>query len=342
MFNTTNHVMKKYILLSLITLFFASLSTVSGQTNRFSLSGTVTNIKEGKVYLQKYYNKMLLTIDSAKVTDGHFTFKTKPKLPELYGITLDRTVDLLYPFYVFLDNNPITVVVDSTNSYESSTVSGSPLHDQYASYKKSSKGFKIDSFIKAHPTSLVPAYVLYRYYSFRLSPEQLETSIALFDQSIANSQYVKLLKTLPATLRASGVGKKAPNFEQLDTLGKPYKLYDHLGKYLFIDFWAAWCPPCRAELPGLVKLYEKYNKSGLEVLGVSFDKSRAAWLKAIHVEKLPWQQVSDLKFWDNKVGQLYGIRLIPANVLIDPNGIIVARNLHGEELERKLEDLFKH
>jgi peroxiredoxin len=334
--------MKKYVLLLLITLIGAGVTAVSGQGGKFSLSGTVRNIKEGKVYLQKYDNKMLFVIDSAQVVDGHFTFKTKPRLPDLYGITLDPSVDLLYPLYVFLEDNPITVEVDTLDSYEHSKVSGSALHDQYTAYKHSARSFKLDSFIRAHPSSLVPAYVMYRYYSFRLSPEEIEADIALFDRSLENTQFLRLLKSLPATLREAGVGKKAPNFQQWDTLGKSYKLYDHPGKYLFIDFWASWCPPCRQELPSLVKRYEKYHKAGLEILGVSFDKDKELWLKAIHVEKLPWQQVSDLKFWNNKVGQIYGIRLIPANVLIDPNGIIVARNLHGEELDRKLEDIFKN
>ncbi len=208
-------------------------------------------------------------------------------------------------------------------------------------YKQAGRAFKLDSFIRAHPASLVPAFVLYRYYSFRLSPEQIESDLALFDRSLDNTQFIRLLKSLPATLREAGVGKKAPNFTQWDTLGKSYKLHDHFGKYLFIDFWASWCPPCRAELPSLVKRYEKYHKAGLEILGVSFDKDKDLWLKAIHVEGLPWEEVSDLKFWNNKVGQIYGIRLIPANVLIDPQGIIVARNLHGEELDKKFEDIFK-
>lgn len=331
--------MKRIITPLIIALCF--LHVTYGQNNRFSLSGTVKNFTNGTVYLQKYNNKMLTVLDSAAVKDGHFTFNTKPKLPELYGITIDPTVDLLYPFYIFLENSPITVVVDSTDSYANSTVSGSSQQDLFTDYKKKAKGFKIDSFIQAHPTSLVPAYVLYRNYSFRLSPEEIERNVALFDKSLDQTHYIKLLKSLPATLRQSGVGKKAINFEQWDTTGKSYKLYDHLGKYLFIDFWAAWCPPCRAESPALIKLYEKYNKAGLDILGVSFDKEKEPWLKAIAADKLPWQQVSDLTYWNNKVGQLYGIRLIPANVLLDPKGVIIARNLHGEELERKLEDIFK-
>lgn len=330
----------KPIAILIAIAMLVSTAGLARQHDQFSLSGTIKNIKTGKVYLQKYRNKMLLTIDSANVVDGKFTFKTVPQLPELYGIALDPTVDLLYPFYVFLENSPITVYVDSTDSYKHSTVSGSKLHDQYNEYKNNPRGFKIDAFISKYPASIASAYVLYRYYSFRLSPEELEKNIALFDQSMHNTQYYQLLKTLPDILRKNGVGQQSPNWEQWDTKGKSYKLYDHLGKYLFIDFWASWCPPCRAESPALIKLYNKYKGEGLEILGVSFDKKKEPWLKAIKDDKLPWPQVSDLKFWDNEVGKLYGIRLIPSNVLLDPNGIIIARNLHGEELEKKLEQVF--
>ncbi len=120
--------MKKLFLLGFITLVAAGFMTASGQNGKFSLSGTVRNFKSGKVYLQRYDNKMLFAIDSAEVVDGHFTFTKKPKLPDLYGITLDPSADLLYPLYVFLEDNPITVEVDSTD-YEHSKVTGSALQD---------------------------------------------------------------------------------------------------------------------------------------------------------------------------------------------------------------------
>src|ERR1700712_778100 len=110
--------MKKIITAVITVLCF--LSIAYGQNDRFALSGTVKNFANGTVYLQRYENKMLLVLDSAVVKDGHFKFNTNPKLPELYGISLDPTVDLLYPFYIFLENSPITVVVDSTDSYANS------------------------------------------------------------------------------------------------------------------------------------------------------------------------------------------------------------------------------
>ncbi len=138
------------------------------------------------------------------------------------------------------------------------------------------------------------------------------------------------------------VGAKAPDFAQPDVNGKVIKASDFLGKYLLIDFWASWCAPCRAENPHLVKAYEKYHAKGLEIMGVSLDdsKGKAAWLKAIEQDGLPWIHVADLKGWSNEAAVLYGVRGIPQNYLIDPTGTIVAVNLRGEKVEEELAKIF--
>jgi thiol-disulfide isomerase/thioredoxin len=110
--------------------------------------------------------------------------------------------------------------------------------------------------------------------------------------------------------------------------------------YLLIDFWASWCAPCREENPNLVALYNKYHGKGFNIFGVSFDSNRDRWLKAIADDSLTWTHVSDLKGWENAVGKLYGIRSIPSNVLLDSNGIIMAKNIMGNDLKAKLEELF--
>src|SRR5690606_31430035 len=120
---------------------------------------------------------------------------------------------------------------------------------------------------------------------------------------------------------------------------QPVKLSDHKGKYLLVDFWASWCGPCRRENPNLVKAWQKYKDKGFDVFGVSLDRKKENWVKAIKDDQLTWTQVSDLKFWNSEAAKLYGVRAIPSNVLLSPDGTIIAKNLTGEALHSKLEQL---
>jgi len=141
--------------------------------------------------------------------------------------------------------------------------------------------------------------------------------------------------------KATAPGMKAIDFTQADTSGSQVRLSAFRGKWLLIDFWAGWCVPCRAENPQLIKMYSFYNAKGLEILGVSLDGERARWTNAIVADKLPWKQVSDLQVFENAIAKAYGIISIPRNILIDPQGIIIAKNLRGNALENKLHEIFK-
>jgi thiol-disulfide isomerase/thioredoxin len=126
-----------------------------------------------------------------------------------------------------------------------------------------------------------------------------------------------------------------------DTSGMSLSIANLIGQnYLLVDFWASWCAPCREENPNLVALYNQYHDKGFDIIGVSFDSNRERWLGAIKDDSLTWNHVSDLLGWENKVGKLYGIRSIPSNVLLNPSGLIIAKNLRGEDLRKKLEELF--
>lgn len=137
------------------------------------------------------------------------------------------------------------------------------------------------------------------------------------------------------------VGKEAPDFELPDVNGKMMSLKSLRGKFVLVDFWASWCKPCRNENPNVVSAYQQFKDKNFTILGVSLDKEKEGWVKAIADDQLTWSHVSDLKFWDSKVVPLYGIEGIPFNVLLDPEGKVIAKDLRGSELHAKLNEVLK-
>ena len=327
--------MKKNLILLLIAI--VAISCNQKQEEKVLLTGSVEGVESGTVYLQKFRNKTFDVIDSAEIVNGEFSFAKDVELPEIYGLSLDTTKN---SFLLFLDENVANVVLDSVNYYRNTTVEGSELHNLYVEYR-SDRDTEIDAFIRKHPSSLVSAYALYRDYSYRLTPDEIRSNIELLDPSLRNTPYVEALEELIPTLEEVAVGNEAPNFTSTDAEGNSVEFADYIGKskFLFLDFWASWCGPCRRENPNIVRAYEEYKDKGFDIFAVSLDHSREGWVAAIEKDNLSWTNVTDLKHWDSEPAKLYGVRVIPSNFLIDENGVIVAKNLKGEDLHNTLNDL---
>ena len=199
----------------------------------------------------------------------------------------------------------------------------------------------IKLFIQTNPDSYISLLALSSVGGPSPDPAELDPLYDGLSKRLKETETAKIFKTALDGIRKTAVGVPAPDFTQNDVNGTPVKLSSFRGKYVLVDFWASWCGPCRQENPNVVKAYNRFKDKNFTIIGVSLDRAdgKTAWQSAIKSDGLNWTQVSDLKFWNNEVAGLYNIKSIPANFLIDPTGKIIARDLRGEDLENKLQDV---
>jgi peroxiredoxin len=324
--------------------------------------------------LQKRDAGKIVTIDSTISKKGSFKMSGTIGYPEMVML---RALNTNYRTTFFLENAKISVTgkLDSLfdariagsktqDEYKSFIDSNKPLGDKYMSFytqyqdarrgndtaKISAIGKEIEDirnqmislqkdFIKNNPGSYFSPELLLSL-SADMKADEIETTINSLDTNIAKIPMMQELMLSAERMKTVMIGQKAPDFTMNDVDGNPVSLYSRVGsKLLLIDFWAAWCNPCRMENPNVVKVYNEFHKKGLNILGVSLDQSKDDWVKAISDDKLTWVHVSDLQYFNNKAAILYSVSAIPANFLLDETGTIIARDIRGEDLYNKVKEM---
>lgn len=198
----------------------------------------------------------------------------------------------------------------------------------------------LDSFIFSHPDSYVTLDLIAQNKMAVIDPTVFEPFYAALSKRVLNSFTGQKITEKYDKAKQIAVGK-AVDFIQTDAEGKEFKLSSLKGKYVLVDFWASWCSPCRAENPYLLKAYNQLKNKHFEIVGISLDETKSAWLGAVKKDGMPWIQVSDLKGFKSEIATKYGISAIPQNFLINPEGIIIAKNLRGEDVNEKIAAFIK-
>lgn len=339
------------------TLLFTAIvmmmtSCTSNKEPQFKINVNLANADGKTVYLQK--NGQVL--DSTVIKNWDAMFQTPIcNDNEMYAIMLKNW---RRPFFFFTDNQDMTLEGDAQNP-NAIMVKGSETQARLEAFIKSYNDLESkleadstvnpadgEEILKMHcfdyvwdnPTDPVAHYVLYRY-KWAFGPCEMRTMIENIHHadSTLTSSNLKLAEDYVEKLERVQAGQPMIDFTQNDPEGNPVTLSKLAeGKLLLVDFWASWCPDCRKANPDVVAAYQKYHDQGFDVLGVSFDNNKEAWLAAIEKDGLSWTQVSDLQGWGNAAGALYSISFIPQNALIK-DGMIVARNLEGEYLMGEIE-----
>jgi len=365
--------MKKILSFICVGLLFVSCATTKNNqadTSGYTLEGQLGEDAPEELYLS-YQADGQRQVDTSRVTDGQFLFTGHVNNPtQAYLLKGGRQALAT----IYLENADMTFQKDgdeykvtgskTQQEYEQLQEATADISDkrskligEYREAAQNENKEKMDSireqvqalseqeteitndFIKTHPSSYVSLYNVQQMV-MRDYDQSVKAMYDNLDEDLKDSGPGRQIEDRIAILSKTEIGKIAPDFTQKDVNGNAVSLSDFRGQYVLLDFWAAWCGPCRAENPNVVEAYHEYNDDGFTVLGVSLDRDREDWLDAIEEDNLEWTQVSDLNFWQNEAAQQYGIRAIPANFLINPEGEIIAKDLRGDALNEKLEEIF--
>ena len=354
----------------------AVFTACNSGNNGYTVTGTIEGATDGDtIYLQTVEGRQLVKLDSAIIANGTFTFKGTQDTAANRYITYNPagTEGMIMDF--FLENGKINIKLNEKSSSATGTANNdiyqairiqlneldSQMENIYASMadtaltdqQRESKSKEMDALqdkimevakagISQNITNAVGVHLLKSNYYY-LDVKELDPLVSQIPATYSNDATVIRIKENVEKMKATAVGKKFTDFEMQTPEGKTVKLSDYVGKgkTVLVDFWASWCGPCRREMPNLVEAYAKYKNKNFEIVGVSLDQSADSWKEAIKKLNITWPQMSDLKYWNCEGAKLYAVSSIPHTVLIDGDGIILARGLHGEELQEKLAEVLK-
>ena len=371
--------MKKFILIFTILITILSCDSDS---NEYVLNGTIDGVKDGMlVTLKRFENNKPITVDTTQVEQGSFTFKGNVETPDIYALYIQNVRGNLpfilenkkLNFTMYKDSLAVSKIKGSKENdvaqefmngtmkirkeamslknelrqaqKDRDTVFMSSYNDKMNDLKEKNTQYTID-YIKENNTQIFGALLLENLLLNKaISVKEINEINETFSQNIHDSPPGKRINEKLSSILSTKEGAVAPNFTAPSPDGKEISLNDIKGKVTIIDFWAAWCGPCRKENPNVVKVYEKYHDKGLEIISVSLDgnprqkEPKKEWLNAIEKDGLKWHHVSNLNYFNGPVAKKYNISSIPATFILDSEGKIIAKNLRGPALEKKIAEL---
>jgi len=360
-----------------VTFMFAVILLVAACSSepQYVVTGNITDGDSVTVVLQKRVGAETVILDSAMILNGKFSIKGGAVDYPEQVMLIARGKRGTKTFY--LENSKISITAH-IDSLVKAVVTGSVTEDEVQTLAASVKTINDSNqalnaeykvaydagdtvkmkelrtqmiansgkvpelnleFVKTK-TSSFHAPVLLRSMAHRMDADEIDGYLKAFTPEVAASKTATELAERVVILKTVAIGQKAPDFTLNDPDGNPISLYSKVGaKLLLVDFWAAWCQPCRLENPHIVAVFQEFHDKGFDVFGVSLDRTKEDWVKAIADDKLTWTHVSDLQYWSSAAAKQYAVNSIPASFLLDENGIIIARNLRGDDLKNKVKEV---
>ena len=357
---------------------FAMISCVGGQ--EYVISGEVKDADGKTVSLRQFRNQQPVEVATTTVQAGKFTLKGTVPYPEFCMLYVDNQGPVQFfiensNIRILIDMQNITqskvsgskendVFMEFMNELEKFAQQEKRLKDSYVALNSSSvaapdavmniraqlekmntdRTSYMVNFVQKYSGKITAAFIVNSVNGLiqALTFPQLEQIANSFDSKTSQSQWVKPIKDQVTSMKQTAIGQPFMDITLKTPDDRPISISDYAGKgkYVLLDFWAAWCGPCRNANPHVVELYKRYKDKGFEIVGISLDQTKDAWVKAIKDDNLTWPHMSDLKYWGSDAARLYSVSSIPHTVLLDKEGKIIAKGLHVEALAAKLAELF--